>query len=168
LSVLVSLGIPTYKRPHRLQNLLERLQTQLKTESPYFEIVVSDNCSQDDTPSVINNFQSKIPIKHFCNTTNIGSNKNVLSLIEKSTGDYLWIVPDDDDFVYDDSIQQVYQAIESCPVKPAVILVNYNLVELDTNKVLQTNVMNLQQDMFFEKGFDALSILKDVDFLNGI
>lgn len=131
-------------------------------------MVVPDNCSQDETPMVIKSFEKLLAIKHYNNETNIGSNNNVLSLIEKSSGEYLWIVPDEDDFVYDDSLQQVYQAIANCPVKPAVVLVNYDLVELDTNKVLKTNAMKIDKDMFFEKGFDALRVLQDVDFLTGI
>ncbi len=165
---IVSLGIPTYKRPHRLRNLLERLHTQLAEDPKHFEVVVSDNCSQDETPDVVKEFTGKLHIKHYTNPTNIGANNNVLSLIEKSSGEYLWIVPDDDDFVYDDSLQQVYQAIANCDIKPAVVLVNYNLVELDTNKVLKTNAMKIDHDMFFEKGFDALTVLQDVDFLTGI
>lgn len=129
---------------------------------------MSDNCSQDETPNIIKEFGNKLPIKHYNNATNIGANNNVLSLIEKSTGEYLWIVPDDDDFVYDDSLQQVYQAIANCDIKPAVVLVNYNLVELDSNKVLKTNAMKIGHDLFFEKGFNALTVLQDVDFLTGI
>ncbi len=129
---------------------------------------MSDNCSQDETPEVIKSFKDSLPIKQYSNPTNIGANNNVLSLLEKGTGDYLWIVPDDDDFVYDDSLQQVYDAISQCPIKPTVVLVNYNLVELDTNKVLKTNAMELSKDLFFENGFDALGTLKDVDFLTGI
>ena len=148
--------------------MLERLHTQLAEDPKHFEVVVSDNCSQDETPDVVKEFTGKLHIKHYTNPTNIGANNNVLSLIEKSSGEYLWIVPDDDDFVYDDSLQQVYQAIANCDIKPAVVLVNYNLVELDTNKVLKTNAMKIDHDMFFEKGFDALTVLQDVDFLTGI
>lgn len=168
-SPTISLGIPTYKRPKRLQNLLERLVVQQEhIQNSMFEIVVSDNCSLDETTSVIDSFQESLPMKHFVNETNIGANNNVLSLIDKCSGKYLWIVPDDDDFVYSDSVKQVFEQVIQCTSKPTVVLVNYNIVELDTHKVLKENAMDLAENLFFENGMDALKILKDVDFLTGI
>ncbi|WP_016952697.1 hormogonium polysaccharide biosynthesis glycosyltransferase HpsE [Anabaena sp. PCC 7108] len=52
-----TVAIPTYNGEHRLPELLERLQKQLKTEHLSWEIIVVDNNSTDKTAEVVRTYQ---------------------------------------------------------------------------------------------------------------
>lgn len=63
-----TVAIPTYNGEHRLPELLESLQNQLKTEHLSWEIIVVDNNSTDNTAEVVRsyqrNWQCPYPLKY--------------------------------------------------------------------------------------------------------
>ncbi len=52
-----TVAIPTYNGAERLPKLLDKLRSQLDTESLQWEIIVVDNNSTDHTAQVIKNYQ---------------------------------------------------------------------------------------------------------------
>lgn len=93
---LLSIAIPTHNRSGYLRELLQSLQGDLQNESRV-ELVVSDNCSSDDTPAIIADFISRgMQIRSFRNETNIGADANFLQCFDLTKGTYLWIIGDDD------------------------------------------------------------------------
>ncbi|PMB49753.1 glycosyl transferase [Fischerella thermalis CCMEE 5201] len=56
-SIDFTVAIPTYNGASRLPELLERLRNQLYTEHFYWEIIVVDNNSTDDTAKLVQNYQ---------------------------------------------------------------------------------------------------------------
>jgi glycosyltransferase involved in cell wall biosynthesis len=61
---LVSICIPTYNRASFLEETLRDIvEQEIFQESYLVEIVVSDNCSSDNTPQVISVFQERFPEK---------------------------------------------------------------------------------------------------------
>lgn len=99
-SPLLSICIPTYNRPHYLERALKSLTEQILDNpnlSSQIEIVVSDNCSPEETRKVAESYQKNFPqVKYFRNETNVGFDKNILNVVTKATGKYCWYLGDDD------------------------------------------------------------------------
>ncbi len=93
---LLTISIPTYNRSFFLDELLSCLLDQC-ISNPKLELLVSDNNSSDDTPSIVKAYMDRgLEIRYLRNTANIGADKNFLQCFEKAQGKYLWIIGDDD------------------------------------------------------------------------
>jgi glycosyltransferase involved in cell wall biosynthesis len=61
------------------------------------EILISDNCSSDDTSAVVGGFVSKgLPIRYIRNSENFGSDSNIAQCFNYAAGRYVLILGDDD------------------------------------------------------------------------
>src|SRR5215472_2424301 len=93
---LLTIAIPTYNRAWCLRELLPLLIDQVKNE-PRIELIISDNASPDDTPSVVQDFVARgLPVRYIRNTQNIGPDANFLQCFEQARGKYVWLFSDDD------------------------------------------------------------------------
>lgn len=93
---LLTIAIPTYNRAWCLRELLPILAGELKDE-PRVELIISDNASPDETPSVVQDFVARgLRVHYVRNTQNIGSDANFLQCFEQARGKYVWIFGDDD------------------------------------------------------------------------
>lgn len=109
--MILSICIPTYNRADKLDRLLISIENQSKLINETFEVVISDNYSNDDTYKVISKFKNKINIKYHKNNSNIGPVKNIIKLVsELSNGKYIWIIGDDDT-IEENSIEKIYKII---------------------------------------------------------
>jgi glycosyltransferase involved in cell wall biosynthesis len=61
-----------------------------------FEVCVSDNCSADDTPDVVQAAQASIGIKYCRNEQNVGVARNFLRVVAMADGEFVWLLGDDD------------------------------------------------------------------------
>lgn len=94
---LLTIAIPTYNRSDCLELCLEQLSRQLASCDDDVEVIVSDNCSSDDTPAVVTRYATLSPqIRYIRNSENIGAENNFIQLFEQSLGTYLLIFGDDD------------------------------------------------------------------------
>jgi len=95
---LLSILIPTYNRSTYLMNLLEELQCQLlHCPRGTVEVVISDNCSIDETSSICEHaISSCLSIRYIAQVTNIGPDNNFLALINEAKGKFFWMIGDDD------------------------------------------------------------------------
>jgi len=86
---LLSICIPTYNRADVLVQCLESIVTN-DGFGDDVEVVVSNNCSTDDTEEICLKYSSLYPnIKYFKNDTNIGADRNILHVLELGTGTFL-------------------------------------------------------------------------------
>jgi glycosyltransferase involved in cell wall biosynthesis len=70
---------------------------QLRGLENEVEVIVSDNCSSDDTGLVVQQARQYGPLTYHRNETNIGAGPNFfLSVNEWAKGDYCWLIGDDD------------------------------------------------------------------------
>ena len=94
--------MPTYNRAKFLEALLEQLVKSIQKYDlqTSVEILVADNCSTDDTPTILSKFQ-KFGIKSLRHSSNLGPDGNFLSLFEAAQGEYTWLLGDDDLFKED-------------------------------------------------------------------
>ena len=97
-NTILSICIPTYNGSSSFLNeVLETVSTILKEYSG-IEVIVSDNCSTDNTVSLVHNYCEKEPrIRSYRNSENIGFNGNMKLLMDSyAEGEYLWMIGDDD------------------------------------------------------------------------
>lgn len=93
---LLTLAIPTYNRAGCLKELLAILADQMKDETRV-ELIISDNASPDETPSVVQDFVSRgLRVRYIRNAQNVGPDANFLQCFELAQGKYVWIFSDDD------------------------------------------------------------------------
>ena len=96
--ILLSILIPTYNRSSFLDRLLQQLENQQKLVSAgLIQVVVSDNSSTDQTPLVVDKYRERNKDWIFLrNSLNLGAEANLIALIKRATGTYLWLIGDDD------------------------------------------------------------------------
>jgi glycosyltransferase involved in cell wall biosynthesis len=103
-SPLVSACIPAFNRAGYLRESLASIQRQDYTN---LEILISDNCSTDDTEAFCAAEAAKDPrIRYVRQPRNIGMHANHNFLIEESRGEYFGFFHDDD--VYQPNIVSTY------------------------------------------------------------
>jgi glycosyltransferase involved in cell wall biosynthesis len=90
---LVTIAIPTYNRADAY--LKQAIQSALDQTYPNLEIIVSDNCSTDNTESVVKRFYD-CRIRYFRHEKNIGANNNFNYCVEQAQGAYFLLLHDDD------------------------------------------------------------------------
>lgn len=110
---LLSVCIPTYNRAHLLESALYTLAPQIKALAGQVELVVSDNCSPDQTPQVVERAHEWGPIRYFRNEENVDI-KNFDLCVERAAGEFVWIVGDDD-LVRGDGIHKVLGVLQDHP-----------------------------------------------------
>ncbi|MDF5711374.1 MAG: glycosyltransferase family 2 protein [Nostoc sp. S4] len=96
---LLTIAIPTYNRAKLLDKQLTWLAQAIKGFEDDCEILVSDNCSTDNTQQVIQKWQtilSTIAFKSNKNSQNLGVVKNIMYCLNSTTTKYVWTIGDDD------------------------------------------------------------------------
>ena len=106
----LQITIITFNRKKYLQRTLEIFLSDTSPVRDY-DIMILDNCSNDDTYSVVKHFQKQHKnITYKKNNYNVGANANIAKAFEYNTKDYLWIVADDDTYDWS-NWSEVEQAI---------------------------------------------------------
>lgn len=90
---LVTIAIPTYNRADAY--LKDAIQSAINQTYPNLEIIISDNCSSDDTKLVVGSFKDP-RIRYYRHNKNIGANNNFNFCLEKAAGVFFLLLHDDD------------------------------------------------------------------------
>ncbi|MDZ8185441.1 MAG: glycosyltransferase family 2 protein [Nostoc sp. ChiSLP02] len=99
MSKLLTIAIPTYNRAQLLDKQLTWLAQAIKGFEDECEILVSDNCSTDNTQEVVQKWQKILSILTFKsnkNSKNLGVVKNIMYCLNSTTTKYVWTIGDDD------------------------------------------------------------------------
>lgn len=120
----ISVCIPAYNRAHLIGATVRSVLAQNYDD---YEIVVSDNCSSDDTVEVVRRFGDS-RIKVFRNERNLGMYPNFNRCIERTTGEYIKFLLSDDYFVTRDALATYVRVLDAHPevglVSSAYVSVN--------------------------------------------
>lgn len=127
-NVLVSIGIPTYNRANSY--LRCSLRSAVSQTYKNIEIIVSDNCSSDNTESVVKELDDP-RIRYYRHKENIGPVKNRNFCLEQSQGQYFLLLFDDD-LIDDDFISTCMDAVK-CSGEPGVILTGAREIDSEGN-----------------------------------
>jgi glycosyltransferase involved in cell wall biosynthesis len=120
----VSIAIPTYNAASFLPAAIDSIMRQGLED---FEIVVSDNASEDDTEAVISAMGNP-HIRFFKNSSNLGSRENLKRCLDLVSGDYIKILCADDVLLDGVIIKQVAVLRQRAEVS----LVTCNMIVTDS------------------------------------
>lgn len=91
---LVTIGMPTYNGARFLADSLDSLLDQ---DYPNWELVISDNCSTDDTEAIARSYVTQFPqIRYYRSPVNRGAAANFNRVLELATGPYFVFAADHD------------------------------------------------------------------------
>ncbi len=97
---LLSLCFPTYNRGALMAQQLERLNSMAPALLKQMEIIVSDNCSTDDTEKIVKGYiEGGLPCSYYKNSSNLGMDGNFVACFKRATGKYVWLLGDDDTII---------------------------------------------------------------------
>jgi len=158
----ISICIPQYNRASILMRNLEILSRQTY---PNIEIVISDDHSTDDTAAQLSRIKSTYPftIIYQVNAQNEGYDRNYRKSIELATGDYAFVLGNDDSLYSPDAIQKLVDFLEYHQ-RPDIGYCNY-VEEAAPDVVIQ----RAMESKVFGSGLDvALRFYNGFSFVAGI
>ena len=139
---LLTIGIPTYNGGDNLADLFSSIKNLGLNENEY-EILVVDNCSNDNTDTVIEQFKAQIPnLNYYKNGNNIGRIENWNKVIELTRGDYLIIMNVNDRFLNFD-VKKHIQYLEHHP-EISMVLTDIKFEDHIYPNWLESGVINLE------------------------
>lgn len=107
---ILTIGIPTYKRPKQIQRTVRALLPQLTDE---VTLVVKDNCSPEPVETLFTEDEKK----HFViirNKVNIGGDANIAGVLYDCETKWCWTLGDDD-VIADNAVEIVLTHIRAYP-----------------------------------------------------
>ncbi len=129
-----SIAIPTYNRG---SDLLLAVYCILDQSFFDLEIIISDNCSTDNTREIISKLRDK-RIHYYRNEKNISFARNVKEVISHAKGEYVFLHGDDDLLIYKDSLKKIYENI--IKYNPGYVRLNYVSLALDKKTIFSFKI----------------------------
>lgn len=130
MSDKISIAIATYNGEKYLREQLESLYSQ--TMSPD-EIIVVDDCSTDNTITILEEYHQRYGLKYYVNEKNLGVNKNFEKAILLCNGDYIALC-DQDDVWLPHKIETTYKKIKEIENNEPALVSSLNIsVDKDLN-----------------------------------
>lgn len=130
---LVSVCIPVYNADQFIGLTIESVLNQTYSN---LEIIVTDNCSTDNTPAVVNSF-SDSRIKYFKNTSNLGVEANWNESLRQANGKYLKLLCADD-IIYPECIEKQVDIFETSKNSDVVLVSSHKDIIDQNGKFLFT------------------------------
>ncbi|MBT9173992.1 MAG: Abequosyltransferase RfbV [Syntrophomonadaceae bacterium] len=142
MEVKLSIAIPTYNGAQTIRETLDSIVSQLEEG---VEIVVSDNASTDGTVEIIREYQVKYQvIRYFCNSENVGVDRNFDLAVQRSNGRYVWFFGDDDKMSCG-GILKVLDVLTSDSMI-ANIFVNCRMMSSDLELCYKEKIISINED----------------------
>jgi glycosyltransferase involved in cell wall biosynthesis len=168
-SKMLTIGIPTYNRPTELLDSVQSLVDQLTSnELCDIEILVSDNCSLEDSSKVLFQISRVIPnLKIYRNAQNFGYDRNINNIFEKAQGLFVVILADDDR-VKKNSLSSIYRTVVES--QSDIILFETDFFDSDLLNRIQIEedfFVAIAKSKFYPRGVSLLEDLK-VEMCGGI
>ncbi len=157
---LISLCVPTFNRAGYLTQMLEQISCQIKAGLPAaVEVVISDNASPDSTQEVIQQFIAEHPevrVQSLRQERNVGADANIYNAFRHATGDFIYILSDDDLFL-PGALATAIDILKSHPTLNAVTLNIRSFV--DSPEEPRPQMLKLSADHLFTESDAALEFL---------
>jgi glycosyltransferase involved in cell wall biosynthesis len=145
----ISVSIPTYNQGQYVEKAILSVYNQ--TLSPD-EIIVSNDCSTDNTMEVLEQLKSRIPVLKVINQpVNLGINKNVEACLKAASGEFILRL-DSDDFLEPEYIAVMADLMEKYPEAGYG---HANVTEVDQHDSKLKN-RTLYRSIAFQNADDAL------------
>lgn len=110
----LSICIPTCNRDVYLESSLRRLFDQIGSRDGEIEVLVSDNASDDRTETIVKQYSLRPSFRYMRRKENGGAERNFLDVIAAATGEYCWLLGDDD-VLLPGAVDHILQVLEDDP-----------------------------------------------------
>lgn len=144
MNQLLSICIPTYKRPALLE---KTIRSALKAGKKYnIGIYIADDSVDETNMNVISKIQQEYAfIFHYRNKENLGIDANIVNSINLTTTDYCWIIGEDD--LFDETaFDTVLPILSSLQGNIGFVAVNYSYVNNDHTHLIQDKAIPIIQN----------------------
>ncbi|WP_315506625.1 glycosyltransferase family 2 protein [Capnocytophaga leadbetteri] len=139
---ILTIAIPTYKRPLLLKETLESCLSQ-KTNIPFAIVIVDNDPNRDcETEQLLQEYSTIPNLSYFKNTENVGMTGNWNKLFELCKTEFI-IMLHDDDKIEEDYIEKVASIIKFYQKNITAIYVTSRIFSDKTNLPLRKQVHNI-------------------------
>jgi len=135
---LLSICITTYNRARWLSISLDLIMQWTAPYRDIVEVVVCDNASNDETTRVAEKYQGVDNFRYCRNEINVGMLGNLRVTTQHASGQYVWLVGDDD-LILGGTLERILEAILAAP-RVALVYLNYAY----TTQELSDNIHDLK------------------------
>lgn len=175
--MLLTISIPTYKRPELLYKCLIEIFCQIHNK-PNVAVYVADDSNGDENRQWIEKATQQYPqaaINYVINKRNLGIDENIKNCIASPETEYVWLLGEDD-LLMPGAIDTVLRALSSC--RPSFVFANYIYCNDDHTKISSKPVLTEYSGITREKfntfakkniwatGFIGSCIIKKDDWCN--
>ena len=169
MRTLISVIIPSYNRADTVGTTIESILAQ-KVDAD-IEIVIGDDCSTDNAPQVLREYQAKYPdfIRLFFREQNMGLGANWAQCVKDCRGDFICNC-DNDDYWHNPNKLQIQ--LEHMLQHPDcnICITNHRLYNRDTGKITECKAyinreMDIQLAMESSCNFCNATIMYRADFM---
>ncbi|GFE58124.1 glycosyltransferase family 2 protein [Geobacter sp. AOG1] len=110
---LFTIAIPTFNRAKCLDLCLSQFSPQLHECETEVDLIISDNCSTDETQDIVSKYLKIHPnIRYIRNSCNIGPDENFIQCYKEADSKYVLIFGDDD-VIHDHALKYLLDVIRS-------------------------------------------------------
>lgn len=144
---LLTIAIPTYNRAQLLDKQLAWLAQAIKGFESECAVIISDNCSTDNTQEVIKKWQPLFGNTQFNsnrNSENIGVMRNIAYCINAATSKYLWTIGDDDQ-IQDRTLAYVLKKLKEHP-ELSLLILNFSCRYEPTNQLIYERCFDIKNE----------------------
>lgn len=151
---ILTIAIPTFNRVRWLSLTLPAIIEQASgVPSGTIEVVVSDNCSTDDTWTFLQEIAARAPfVRLNRNEENIGGEANFHLLPKLATGRYIQMIGDDD-LIKPGTLRLILDALQD---EPDYLIMNFDIYDGVLENCKQANRLNVWEDEVFRNQYDCL------------
>jgi abequosyltransferase len=147
MNKLLTIAIPTYNRAKLLDQQLAWLHQAIKGLESDCEILVSDNCSTDNTQEIIKKWQtvfSNFTFRSNQNSKNIGVMRNLSFCLNAAQTKYIWAIGDDDK-IRDEAIAYVVNTLKK-EQDLSLLILNFSVRLVETGEVVLKKTFDIENE----------------------
>ena len=137
----ISVAMATYNGARFLVEQLDSIAAQTLLPD---EIVITDDCSDDGTIAVAENWarSAPMPVRIFRNTERLGYSQNFAKALALATGSYVFI-SDQDDIWFPEKVRSMVERMEQ-PDRPLLVVCNQTIANSDAIPTEETSLGRLR------------------------
>jgi len=147
----LSLCLATYNRARYLDRYLTHHLGALDAAGIDYELVVSDNCSTDETPDILARYAALHPqMRVSRQARNVGAYPNILTTLRQARGEVVVCIADDDLMIAEPLLAYVQRLIDD----PALVMIQapWFLVDETRDGAITGKFYDFEGEQRFERG----------------
>ena len=160
---LISVCVPTYNRPHLLEQLLKSILNQSYNN---IEVIITDNSSNNETYLMIRSEFNDPRVKYYKNESNLGMGGNTRKAISLAKGDYFTFTADDDLWTNTDKLLNQHNFLNlNCNIN--IVYCNASSIDYSGKNLSDfTSIYNSDSDSIILNSIELLPGYNTKYFLN--